>query len=105
LKFEKIGIKIGNIKATVVSILGDAGAFLRKVVIGRVPSLILLKGIHTVRKNAAHKESSQEKSHIQEQGLMEGSNCQAGWGKMVQPRLWSRYGFCRRGRLRTLAHA
>jgi hypothetical protein len=37
-----------------------------------------------VRKNTAHKESSQEKSHVQEQGLMAGSNCQAGWGKMVQ---------------------
>jgi hypothetical protein len=31
-----------------------------------------------VKKNAARKESSQEKSHIQEQGLMTGSSCQAG---------------------------
>jgi hypothetical protein len=37
-----------------------------------------------VRKNATHKESSREKSHVQEQGLMAGWNCQAGWGKMVQ---------------------
>jgi hypothetical protein len=37
-----------------------------------------------VRKNAAHKESSQEKFHVQEQVLMAGSNCQTGWGKMVQ---------------------
>jgi hypothetical protein len=29
-----------------------------------------------VRKNSTHKESSQEKSHIQEQGLLAGSNCQ-----------------------------
>jgi hypothetical protein len=58
-----------------------------------------------VRKNAAHKESSREKSHIQEQSLMAGSNCQAGQGKMAQPRLWARQGFYRRGRLRKLAHA
>jgi hypothetical protein len=36
-----------------------------------------------VRKNAAHKESSREKSHVQEQNLMSGSNCQAGPGKMA----------------------
>jgi hypothetical protein len=58
-----------------------------------------------VRKNADHKESSQEKSHIQEQGLMAGSNRQAGRGKMVQHRLWARRGFYRRGRLRKLVHA
>jgi hypothetical protein len=46
-----------------------------------------------VRKNAAHKESSREKSHIQEESLMAGPNCQAGWGKMAQPRLWVRCGF------------
>jgi hypothetical protein len=34
-----------------------------------------------VRKNAAHKESSREKSHVQKQNLMAGPNCQAGWGK------------------------
>jgi hypothetical protein len=37
--------------------------------------------LHAVRKNAAHKESSQEKSHVLEQGLMAGPNCQAGQGK------------------------
>jgi hypothetical protein len=37
-----------------------------------------------VRANAAHKESSQEKPHVKEQGLMAGSNCQAGQGKMAQ---------------------
>jgi hypothetical protein len=37
-----------------------------------------------VRKNATHKESTREKSHVQEKGLMAGSNCQAGQGKMVQ---------------------
>jgi hypothetical protein len=37
-----------------------------------------------VRKNATCKESSREKSHIQQQSLMTGSNCQAGQGKMVQ---------------------
>jgi hypothetical protein len=57
-----------------------------------------------VRENAAHKESSREKSHIREQGLMAGANCQAGWGKTVQPRLWSRRGFYRRGRPRKSAH-
>jgi hypothetical protein len=57
-----------------------------------------------VRKNAAHKESSWEKSHVQEQGLMAGSNHQAGWGKMAQHRLWAKHGFYRRGRLRKLAH-
>jgi hypothetical protein len=36
---------------------------------------------------------------------MAGSNHQAGWGKMVQHRLWARRGFYRRGRLRKLAHA
>jgi hypothetical protein len=34
-----------------------------------------------VRKNAAYRESSREKSHVQEQGLMTGSSCQAGLGK------------------------
>jgi hypothetical protein len=57
-----------------------------------------------VRKNATHKESSREKSHIQEQSLMAGLNCQAGQGKMEQPRLWERPGFYRRGRLRKLVH-
>jgi hypothetical protein len=37
-----------------------------------------------IRKNATHKDSSREKSPVQEQGLMADSNCQAGWGKMVQ---------------------
>jgi hypothetical protein len=59
----------------------------------------------SVRKNATHRESSREKSHVQEQSLMAGSNHQAGWGKMVQHRLWARRGFYRRGRLRKLAHA
>jgi hypothetical protein len=58
-----------------------------------------------VRKNAAHKESSWEKSHVQEQGLMAGLNCQAGQGNMAQHRLWARCGFYRRGSLRKLAHA
>jgi hypothetical protein len=58
-----------------------------------------------VRRSTAHRESSREKSHVQEQSLMAGSNHQAGWGKMVQHRLWARRGFYRRGRLRKLAHA
>jgi hypothetical protein len=58
-----------------------------------------------VRKNTAHKESSQEKSHVQEQGLMAGSNRQAGWGKMAQQRFWARCGCYRRGRLRKLVQA
>jgi hypothetical protein len=33
----------------------------------------------SVRKSATHKESSREESHVQEQSLMAGSNCQAGW--------------------------
>jgi hypothetical protein len=45
-------------------------------------------GMELVRKNTAHKESSREKSHVQEQGLMADSNHQAGQGKMVQHRLW-----------------
>jgi hypothetical protein len=57
-----------------------------------------------VRKNTAHKESPWEKSHIQEQSLMAGSNHQAGQRKMAQHRLWARRGFYRRGRLRKLAH-
>jgi hypothetical protein len=40
--------------------------------------------IFYVRKNAVHEESSQEKSHVQEQGLMACSNCQAGQEKMAQ---------------------
>jgi hypothetical protein len=39
-----------------------------------------------------------------EQSLMAGSNFQAGWGKMAQPRLWARRDFYRRGRLRKLAY-
>jgi hypothetical protein len=61
--------------------------------------------IRFVRKNAAHKESSGEKSDIQEQGLMAGPHCQSGWGKVAEHRLWARCGFYRRGRLRKLAHA
>jgi hypothetical protein len=38
-----------------------------------------------VRKNAAHKESSQEKSHNQEQILMAGSNRHAGRGTWHSP--------------------
>jgi hypothetical protein len=48
----------------------------------------------------AHEKNLTSKS----QSLMAGPNCQAGWGKMVQPRLWARHGFYRRGRLRKLAH-
>jgi hypothetical protein len=59
----------------------------------------------SVRKNATHKESSREKSHIQKQSLMAGSNSQAGLGKMAQHRLWARHGFYRRGRLRKLMRA
>jgi hypothetical protein len=47
-------------------------------------NLIRVQYILCVRKNAAHKEGSQEKSHVQEQRLMAASNCQAGQGKMVQ---------------------
>jgi hypothetical protein len=36
---------------------------------------------------------------------MAGLNCQAGWGKMAQHRLWVRRGFYRRGKLRKLVHA
>jgi hypothetical protein len=55
---------------------------------GRARSVL---GVHpiqvtapNVRKNAAHKESSQEKSHVQRQGLMTGMSRLADLGKMVQ---------------------
>jgi hypothetical protein len=35
---------------------------------------------------------------------MAGLNFQAGWGNMVQPRLWARHGFYRRERVRKLVH-
>jgi hypothetical protein len=38
----------------------------------------------SVRKNAAHKESSPEKSHVQEQGLMAGSS------HLADPERWRR---------------
>jgi hypothetical protein len=62
-------------------------------------------GHQNVRNNAACKESSQEKSHVQEQGLMAGLNCQTGRVKMAQCWLWARHGFYRRGSLKKLAHA
>jgi hypothetical protein len=65
-------------------------------------ALALLLG---VRKNAAHKESSPEKSHIQEQDLMTGSSCLADPGKMAQHRLWARHSFYRREKIRKLARA
>jgi hypothetical protein len=40
--------------------------------------------IGTIRKNTNGKESTWEKPHIPEQGLMAGWNCQPGWGKMAQ---------------------
>jgi hypothetical protein len=43
---------------------------------------VILKS--SVRENAARKESSREKSHVKEQGLMTESSCQAGQGKMPQ---------------------
>jgi hypothetical protein len=58
-----------------------------------------------VRKNATHKESSGEKSHIQEQSLMVDSNHQAGWENMAQHRFWARRGLYRRERLRKLVQA
>jgi hypothetical protein len=67
-------------------------------------SEIIEKKFQIVRKNSAHKESSWEKSHVQEQGLMAGSNCQAGWVKVVQHWLWARCGFYRKRSLRKLAH-
>jgi hypothetical protein len=45
--------------------------------------LFAWSGLKPVRKNTTHKESSQEKSHIQEQGLITGSSRQAGRGKMA----------------------
>jgi hypothetical protein len=52
---------------------------------GQCRELTQSKSWHqNVRKNTAHKESSQEKPHIQEQDLMTGLSCKAGWGKMVQ---------------------
>jgi hypothetical protein len=59
--------------------------------------------LYLVKKNVAHKESSQEKSH--DHRAMVGLNSQAGQGKMAQPRLWVRRGFYRKGRVRKLAHA
>jgi hypothetical protein len=56
------------------------------------------------QENAAHKESSQ-KSHVQEQSLMAGSNCQAGRGNMAQHSFWARCGFYRTGSLRKLVYA
>jgi hypothetical protein len=57
-----------------------------------------------VRKNAAHKESSQEKSHIHK-AKFNGTPKLPGWPgkKVAQPRVWVRSGFYRRGRLRKLA--
>jgi hypothetical protein len=57
-----------------------------------------------IRKNTSHKESSQEKSHVQKQSLMAGLNHHAGRGNTAQHRLWARCGFYRRERLRKLAH-
>jgi hypothetical protein len=56
----------------------------------------------SVRKNATHKESSPEKSHIQEQGLMIGKSCRSDPGKMAQEQSKSGPGmaFYRRGRVR-----
>jgi hypothetical protein len=36
------------------------------------------EALSSVRKNTAHKESSREESHVQEQSLMAGSNCWPG---------------------------
>jgi hypothetical protein len=46
--------------------------------------LLGILGPSFVRKNAAHKESSREKSHVQGQSLMAGSNRQAVGGKMAR---------------------
>jgi hypothetical protein len=79
------------------------GSWERKVSAGSAPQS---QSQHqNVRKNATHKESSQEKSHVQEQSLMAGLSCQAAQGKMAQHRLWARRGFYRRGSLRKLVHA
>jgi hypothetical protein len=70
----------------------------------RIKCLKYWKG-RSVKKNAAHKESLWETSHVQEQGLMASPTCQAGQGKMVQHRLCTRHGFYRRGRFRKLGYA
>jgi hypothetical protein len=57
-----------------------------------------------VRKNAAHKESSQEKSHVHRAKFNGRQTARLAGEKMVQPRVWVRSGFYRRGRLRKLAH-
>jgi hypothetical protein len=58
-----------------------------------------------VRKNAAHKESSREKSHIHRARF--NVTLESPWwaGNMAQHRLWARRGLYRRGRLRNLVHA
>jgi hypothetical protein len=58
----------------------------------------------TVRKNPLTKKAQEKSLTYIEQSLMAGPNCQAGWGKMAQQRIWARSGFYRRGRLRKLAH-
>jgi hypothetical protein len=63
-------------------------------------ALFLLKG--NVKKNAALKESSQEKSHVH-RARFNGRLEPPGWpGKMAQPRAWASSGFYRRGRVRKL---
>jgi hypothetical protein len=57
-----------------------------------------------VRKNAAHKESSREKSHVHRAKFNGRQTARLAGGKMAQPRVWARSGFYRRGRLRKLVH-
>jgi hypothetical protein len=55
-------------------------------------------------KNATHKESLREVSCPR--AKFNGRPGLPGWpGKMAQHRLWARHAFCRRERLRKLAHA
>jgi hypothetical protein len=59
-----------------------------------------------VRKNATHKESSQEKSYIHRAKFNgRAQTARLAGEKMAQPRVWARSGLYRTGRLRKLARA
>jgi hypothetical protein len=72
---------------------------------GQCQELTLSESQHqNVRKNPAQKKSSQEKSHIQDQGLMTGMSCLVDQGKMAQADSGPGIAFYRRGRVRKLVH-
>jgi hypothetical protein len=58
----------------------------------------------SVRKNAAHKESSREKSHVH-RAKFNGRPKLPGWlgGKMAQQRIWARGGFYENGKIKEVS--